>query len=389
MLRGILLALVAAGVALAARVPRAPSVEGRVVLDDGDPGEGVRVQRVCGSSVTGDALTDSRGRFTISGTPAAGLNTSADVSNAPSSGRTSPPRGTGAGQAGTTPGGGSPGVGTSGTQQSRDTGGGSLGGTPSGRSPTGTPASYSSSSGCELRVSLSGYQPRAVALEDDAGFTGVIVLHRAGPAPGMTVTATTMLAPKGARRAYERGLDAIHHSQPDRAQKEFLEAVHEYPRFAAAWLELGKVYEQRNHLSQARDAYEQSAAADPGFLYAEDRLCLLDMRESRWQEAADISAKVLRLDPYEFPSEYYFNAVSNLELNRLDAAERSARESAKLQGEQAEPRANYVLGVILWRKGDLPEAAEQLMNFLDSSYNGAEKIHARAALAEIENNRKD
>ncbi len=388
MLRGILVALAAAGVALAARVPRAQSVEGRVVLDDGDPGAAARVQRVCGSSITGEATTDSRGRFTVSPAPAGELNTPLDASNASVSKRIGPPRGLGAGQAGAPSAGGSSGAAPSGAQPPRDTTSGtSESGTPSGSPPLG------GGSGCELRVSLSGYQPRTVALDvsldNGGGYAGIIVLHRAGPAPGMTVTATTMLAPKGARRSYERGLDAIHHSQPDRAQKELLEAVHEYPRFAAAWLELGKVYEQRNHLTQARDAYRQSAVADPGFLYADDRLCLMDIRESRWEEAADVSTKVLRLDPYEFSNEYYFNAVSNLELNRLDAAERSARESAKLEGEQAEPRAAYLLGVILWRKGDLAGAAEQLKNFLDSSYSGAEKTHARAALAEIEKNRKD
>ena len=384
MLRGILVALAAAGVALAARVPRAQSVEGRVVLDDGDPGAAARVQRVCGSSITGEATTDSRGRFTVSPAPAGGLNSPLDASNEAVSRRIGPPRGSG--QAGTTAAGGSSSSGgTSGAQTPRDT--------ASGSSPQSDVPSGVASPGCELRVSLSGYQPRTVALDgsldNGGGYAGIIVLHRAGPAPGMTVTATTMLAPKGARRFYERGLDAIRHSQPDRAQKEFLEAVHEYPRFAAAWLELGKVYEQRNHLTQARDAYRQSTAADPGFLYADDRLCLMDIRESRWEEAADVSAKVLRLDPYEFSNEYYVNAVSNLELNRLDAAERSARESTKLEGEQAEPRAAYLLGVILWRKGDLQGAAEQLKNFLNSSYSGTEKTHARTALTEIERNRKD
>jgi len=386
MLRRILVTLAAAGVMLAARVPRAQNVEGRVVLDDGDPGASVRVQRVCGSTVTGDATTDGRGRFTISPVSVGGLSSPLDASNESVSRRIGPPRGLGSAQSGTTAAGGSSsGSGSSGAQPPRDTASGASpqSGAPSGSSPIGA------SSGCELRVSLSGYQPRTIALENDGGYAGVIVLHRAGPAPGMTITATTMLAPKGARRSYERGLDAIHRSQPDRAQKEFLEAIHEYPRFAVAWLELGKLYEQRSHFPQARAAYQQSAAADPGFLYPEDRLCLLDIRESRWEEAADISSKVLRLDPYEFPNEYYFNAVSNLELNRLDAAERGARESAKLEGEQAEPRAAYLLGVILWRKGDLPGAAEQLRSFLDSSYSGAEKTHARAALAEIEKNRKD
>jgi tetratricopeptide (TPR) repeat protein len=306
------------------------AISGRVVLSDGaEPGAAITVQRVCGSTVRGETHPDSAGRFTV---PRAASNAyTPDVSR------------TNTGDAGA----------------------------------------------CELRASLSGYRTGTWPLGNGGSNSGgdvVLLLHRVGTAPRMTVSATSLLAPKGARRAYGKGLDAVRRHDPDVAQKEFGEAVQIYPRYAAAWLELGKVYEQREHRSEARDAYARAIAADGEFLFPYDRLYRMDVKESRWKEAADASSKVLRLDPYEFPEAFYFNAVSNLELNQLDAAERSAREAAKLEGVQAEPRGNYVLGVILWRKGDLDAAQERFQDFLaaaaaDGFSAGPEQASARRMLA--------
>ena len=212
----------------------------------------------------------------------------------------------------------------------------------------------------------------------------MIVLRRDGAKRRLTISATTLLAPKQARKSYDKGLEAIHHNRPDEAQKDFAGAVRIYPRFAAAWLELGKVYEQRKHLSEARNAYSKAIAADGEYLYPYERLYRMDVQESKWQEAAETSAKVLRLDPYEFPEAFYFNAVSNLNLGHLDAAEHSAREAAKLEGAQAEPRGNYVLGVILWHKGDLNGAAERMRAFVAAPPNGPEWESGRKMLVEIE-----
>ena len=304
------------------------TISGRVVLSDAaEPGEGVRVQRVCGLAVVSESYTDSRGRFTVQRAATRGVSGDA------------------------------------------------------------TSQSSTAVWGCEIRASLSEYQTATVTLTNrraiDGSDIGTIVLRRAGSPQGMTVSATTLLAPKKARKAYDKGLDAVHRAQPDQAQKAFAEAVRVYPRFAAAWLELGKVYEQRDHLSQARIAYGKAVAADADFVLPYERLYLMDIRESKWQEAADASSKVLRLDPYEFPRAYYFNAISNLELRNLDAAERSAREAAKLEGDKAEPRANYVLGVVLWRKGDLDGAADRLRTFLAGSIGGPERVAAERMLADI------
>jgi tetratricopeptide (TPR) repeat protein len=304
-------------------------ISGRVILGDGDePGAGIIVQRVCGSMVAGEARTDSRGRFNLS-RAIGGSGFTADTS------RSNVPDG----------------------------------------------------SGCELRATLSGYQAGAVPLGNGRSSGGgevLIVLHRAGSASSMTISATFLLAPKNARKSYDNGLEALRRHAPDRAQKDFAEAVRIYPRFAAAWLELGKVYEQRDHKTEAREAYAKAIAADGEYLLPYQRLYRMDIRESRWKEAADTSNRVLRLNPYEFAEAYYFNAVANLELNLLDVAERSAREAAKLEGAQAEPRGNYVLGVILWRKGDLDGAADKMQTFLADAPGGPEQTSGQKMLADIE-----
>lgn len=302
---------------------------GGVLLSDGaEPGPDIMIQRICGQSVTGEAHPDSEGRFTLQPPPKGAVSDS--------------PRDAGA-----------------------------------------------DLPGCELRASMSGYMTATLPLGSghSAGNGEVMmVLRHIGNKGSMTVSATTLLAPKDARNAYNKGLDAARRNSPDEAQKRFLSAVRIYARYAAAWLELGKVYEQRGHLEQAREAYNKSIAADGGYLYPYVRLYHLDMSESRWEEAAETSAKVVRLNPYEFSEAFYFNAVANLELNHLDAAEHSAQQAGKLEGERAEPRANFVLGVILWRKGDLAGAEEKLKAFLaDGDMIGsAEHASARKMLTEVQ-----
>ena len=297
-------------------------ISGRVILGDGgEPGADIVVQRICGTVIAGEARTDSSGHFLLPRSAGTAVTTDSSRSSIPDIW------------------------------------------------------------GCELRATLSGYQTGVLPLGNgrsaDAG-EALIVLHRAGPATRMTISATFLLAPKNARRSYDNGLEAMRRHAPDRAQKDFIEAVRIYPRFAAAWLELGKVYEQREHRAEARDAYAKAIAADGEYLFPYERLYGMDLREARWQEAADASNMVLRRNPYEFPAAYYVNAIANLELNRLDAAERSAREVVKLEGPQAEPRGNYVLGVILWRKGDLDGAEEKMQTFLAGFPGAAVPEHASA-----------
>jgi tetratricopeptide (TPR) repeat protein len=321
-------------------------LSGRVAMSDGNlPAEGVAVQRVCGVSVTAETQTDSRGRFTlqIGGNRGIVIDASSGLLR-----------------------------------------GGDPNGSATGRGST------TSTWGCDVRAVLQGYRSDTVPLNDrhslDDPNVGTILLHALGKkGQGLSLSATSGLAPKPARQDYEKGLSALRHNSPDKAQKDFARAVELYPRFAVAWFELGQTYERRAHTVEAREAYTKAVAADANYVNPYERLYLLDMLEGRWQQAADASEKVLRLDPIDFPRAYYFNAIANARLQNLAAAEKSAREATKLEGPAAEPRAHYILGLVLAGKGNFTAAAESLRTFLKTAPEGPEEKLANRILSMIEN----
>src|SRR5229473_6959899 len=82
---------------------------------------------------------------------------------------------------------------------------------------------------CELRASASGFHPGVIDLVDLTTFgssidVGAIVVQRATKIEGMTLSATPYKAPKDARRAYEKGLEAERNGKLANARKYFEQA---------------------------------------------------------------------------------------------------------------------------------------------------------------------
>ena len=128
---------------------------GRVLLDDGSvPPESVVIQRICGGSPLPQGYTDGKGRFSIdpSRNPGVILDASSEVDR----------RG--------------------------------LGGP------------------CELKAYLPGFQSSSIPLAGrkfmDHPDVGTIFLKRIAQVEGLTITATSAMAPKDARKAFERAREA-------------------------------------------------------------------------------------------------------------------------------------------------------------------------------------
>jgi len=124
---------------------------------------------------------------------------------------------------------------------------------------------------CELRASASGFHPRVISLLELDTFgssvdVGVIVVQRGTKIEGMTLSATPHKAPKDARRAYEKGLQAERNGKLADARKYFETAVEIYPSFANAWFQLGTVLQNENQKDAARKAYTQATTLDTRFL---------------------------------------------------------------------------------------------------------------------------
>lgn len=310
---------------------RGPFYFGKVVMPDGTaPPVGTIIERVCNGSARPQAYTDSTGNFSFQ------VGQTQDMLPDASVDRTT----------------NFPGLGNSTVQ-----------------GPAGTTQARNEPYACDLRANLAGFRSDSISLSgrrnlDDPNI-GTISLHSLANYEGLTTSATSALAPKDAKRAYESGLQAAKKSKMEEAQADFLKATEIYPRYASAWFDLGLVYEKRQKIPEAREAYAKSIAADSRFVNPYAQLFMLAFAEKNWEDVARITNQVMHLNPYDFPESLYYNAVANSQLMRLDIAEKSAREAIQLSATQ-NPKVYYILGVILTKKQDFKGAAESLRTYLKS-----------------------
>jgi tetratricopeptide (TPR) repeat protein len=327
------------------------------MYDGGDLPESLTIERVCGAgSVHPEGYTDSKGNFSLNLGQNSGIF--ADASTSLFADITQP-------------------------------GGFSSG--PAGNSQSGASSSSAQDTqywGCELRARLPGYRSDSISLAGhrslDSPNIGTIVLYPMAKIQGMTASATSGQAPKDARKSYEKGLDAVKKSRPDQAEQEFRKAVGIYPRYAAAWLELGKALEGREHKADARTAYASALAADPKFVYPYQQLYQMALKEENWQAVVENTDQLLRLDPFEFPAAYYFNAVGHLKLKEYDAAEKSAHQAVDADRKHENPKSHYLLGAILVQKQDWTGAAQSLRAYLKAAPNASDKASVEKTLGELD-----
>ena len=108
------------------------------------------------------------------------------------------------------------------------------------------------------------------------------------------------------------------------------------------------------------------------------------LRESRWAEAADLSARATQLDGVGFPGAFYFNAFANYRLGNVEQAEKSARKAESLGAQQSFPQVSLLLGTMLANRGDYVEGAEQLRSYLKAAPAAPNAETVRQQLAELE-----
>jgi tetratricopeptide (TPR) repeat protein len=233
---------------------------------------------------------------------------------------------------------------------------------------------------CPVRIRLAGYRTTDATLRQDA----VIVLKRIGDNEGTSVSITTLNAPKEARKAYESGVAAMSHQKWEAAQKGFERAVAVYPQYAQAWSDLGESLAQDLKPQEARAACEHALEADPKYLKPYVQLARLALSEGRIEDAGRITTRALAMNPVEFPGLYYYDAVVDLRLKRLDDAEKSARRAVDLDSNHEVPLAESLLGTLLAAKGDRSGAIEHYRKYLAVSPDATDAPTVKRRIAELE-----
>ena len=213
---------------------------------------------------------------------------------------------------------------------------------------------------------------------------GTIMLKKLANVEGFTISATTLKAPKDAKKAFEKGVKEASTKKYDKAQKELESAVALYPEYALAWQALGQVYEATEKPDQAREAYTKALAADPKFVSPYERMALMDARAQNWRSVADTTDRILKLNPYDFPNAYFYNSVANLNLQNFSAAEKSAREAIKVNAHMKFPQVEHVLGLALAQQNNYSEASEHLKKYLQLAPQAQNAEQVKQQLTQIE-----
>lgn len=337
-------------------------LSGNIITEDGSPLPGPAfIERVCSGRVSRAGRSDFKGYFTIS-------------INAGRPFQFGDPEGSAEGSAETSAGSG---LTATGMVQSR--------------LPQNPSTLAGALAGCELRASLAGFHSSSLPITlGELGNTvgavnvGTIVLQSMQKAEGVTVSATSLSAPKDAKKAYDKGHHAIENNKLPEAQQELEKAVRLYPQYAAAWQDLGWVYMQQNQLDQARSAFTESRTADGMFVPAYIGLASVAVRESKWAEAAELSARATQLDGVDFPAAFFYNSLANYRLGNMEQAEKSARKAETLGAERNFPQVSLLLGMMLANRQDYAEAAEQLRSYLKAAPTAKNADAVRQQLAQVE-----
>jgi tetratricopeptide (TPR) repeat protein len=241
---------------------------------------------------------------------------------------------------------------------------------------------------CELHAVLAGYRSDAVSIalksRSDDGRLGVITLHPLSRASILTVSATTLQAPPNAKKAYDKAIDALANQKWQNATDEFTKAVKAYPRFAAAWYQLGLLRQKRNDIAGASDAWKHAIESDPKYIKPYESLTVLADRSQNWVSSEAYSRAWIALDAEDFPGAYLYNAVANARLGQVDAAERAARKGLQVDKDHRIPRLNFVLGLILLGKQANAEAAGYFRQYLALEPNANDAAAVRQQVSQLE-----
>jgi tetratricopeptide (TPR) repeat protein len=239
---------------------------------------------------------------------------------------------------------------------------------------------------CELRAELAGYTSSRVSLyqhtEFDSFDVGSIVLHRITGDEGRTVSALSLKAPKDARKNFDKGMELARANKPGDAAASFQKAVATYPQYADAWLSLGQVERQLGARDEARTDFQKAMDLDDKLVGPWQELGYLASDAAKWQDAVRYLDEAVRLDPM-VPMAWDFDAVANYNIGKYDMAERDVRAEMKLDRGK-NPRAEYLLGLILIARKDLAGGADALRIFIALAPDAPDAEMAKKQLTRAE-----
>jgi len=244
---------------------------------------------------------------------------------------------------------------------------------------------------CELYAEVPGYVSERLRLAErpDRGSVdvGTLGLHSLPGDPTLsgdprfTVSVSSLAAPEKARKAFNKGQQEERKGKLQAACDYFKNAVAVYPRYALAWLELGRVQARQNSFIEAHESFRQAVTQDAKLTDGYIELARVAAQQENWKELAEVTDNLVQRSPDSSPEYWFLNAAAYYKLGDLKQAESSITRGIRLDHRQQYPQMEYLYGLILGSKKDYKSAMEHISNYLHLAANSKDASAARQALA--------
>ena len=238
----------------------------------------------------------------------------------------------------------------------------------------------------DIVVEEPGYETTETSARLDGSSSNLVLYlnSSAGSANGAqsgqneyTVSARELKIPGKARGEFEKGLKSLAKKDLAGSLSHFKEAARTFPEYYEAYYHVGVVQTNLGRFDEAMEAFQTAVDLSGGrYAWAEFGFGYLLYREGKPEEAVTMIHKGLEQDGSQ-PFAYFILGLALLRLNRLDEAERSAREALLRNPSYGD--AFLLLSDVCGRKHEYLAQLQGLDTYLKLEPNGTESERVRRA----------
>lgn len=242
---------------------------------------------------------------------------------------------------------------------------------------------------CSLRAEAPGYQSSPLNLQGHQ--SGVVEVGTITISPVVTQTGTnaivsvsSLTAPGNAKKDFAKGQDQAKKGRWAAACDSFRKAIQAYPRYAVAWLELGRAQLHQNNVNAAQQSFVSATTQDSRFLPAYIELAHLQAAQQQWKDLARTTANLVELAPESSAAFWFLDSVANYNMNNLLRAETSAERGLRLDAAHRVPQLEYLYALILGTKKNYSLAVQHMQSYLRLSPHSQDSQDAQQRLTEFQ-----
>ena len=156
-----------------------------------------------------------------------------------------------------------------------------------------------------------------------------------------------MAAPEKARKALPKGQEEERKGKLQAACDYFKKAVGIYPRYALAWLELGRFQARQSSFTDAQESFRQAVTSDSNLAAGYVDFAIVSAQQKNWQAMAEMTDTLVQRFPDSSPVYWFLNSAAYYHLGRMKEAQTSITRALRLDPRHQLPQLEYLYGLIL------------------------------------------